>query len=67
MALPRFRCSQCKSAKDHMLITDWDDILPIDVVCVQCVGCSRIRIRQTKEALKTTLEQLADELGGDCS
>jgi len=58
----RFKCRICKATKDHKLIGDFNDRLPVGIVCVECLGCGVIGIEMLENRIMTKSERAeADE------
>jgi hypothetical protein len=53
----RFKCRICKSNQDHKLIGDFNDRLPVGIVCVECMGCGVIGIEMLENRIMTKAER----------
>ena len=58
----RFKCRICKGTQPHKLIGDFNDRLPVGIVCVECLGCGVIGIEMLENRIMTKAERAdADE------
>jgi hypothetical protein len=53
----RFKCRICKSTQPHKLIGDFNDRLPVGIVCVECLGCGVIGIEMLENRIMTKAER----------
>ena len=53
----RFKCRICKATKPHKLIGDFNDRLPVGIVCVECMGCGVIGIEMLENRIMTKSER----------
>jgi hypothetical protein len=53
----RFKCRICKATQPHKLIGDFNDRLPVGIVCVECLGCGVIGIEMLENRIMTKSER----------
>jgi hypothetical protein len=53
----KFKCRICKSNQNHKLIGDFNDRLPVGIVCVECLGCGVIGIEMLENRIMTKAER----------
>jgi hypothetical protein len=60
-----FRCRVCKKTQRHRAESSWADEfgLPDTMAMVECLGCGVTGIELIENQIKSTRDQLLDELG----
>ena len=57
MDMLKFKCRICKKNMDHKLIGDFNDRLPVGIVCVECLGCGVIGIESLENRIMSKSER----------